>query len=83
MTTTATTTTAKVRRTYETFDIVFDGATWTGYDTAAEAAAFLAGCSRPGTVVRRTFHVDFEPGSRLLEISRRCGRTPISEVAVA
>lgn len=69
-----------VRRTYETFDIQFEGgATWSGYPTEAEAVAVLAGCSRPGRIARRTFHADFEAGSRLLEISRRDGAPAISE----
>lgn len=52
-------------RTYELFDIVWDqGSKWTGFDTHAEAEAWLHGSARTGKIVRRTFSIDI-PANRL------------------
>lgn len=53
-------------RIYETFAVRFDNgdgtvSTWSGYDTEYEAERVVACASRPGTIIRKEWSVEFGP----------------------
>lgn len=67
-----------IRRTYERFEIVFEGARWSGYRTLAEAEEGCRYSTRPCRIERIVFDVDFEEGSAALAMAERHGATPVA-----